>query len=49
MKFVGGYLDLVALEQDGERFELVLVAMAGEADAAKWAQLQQNASGRNGR
>ena len=35
MDRVGGYLHLLALEQDARDYELVLIAMRGEADAAR--------------
>lgn len=40
MDRVGGYLHLLALEQDARDYELVLIAMRGEADARRIAEME---------
>lgn len=41
MDRVGGYLSLLALEQDAQDYGLVLIAMRGEADAARIREMEQ--------
>ena len=38
MDRVGGYRDLLAIEENSQRYELVLIAIAGDAQAAKLAR-----------
>lgn len=41
MDRVGGYLAYAALCEDAEAYEDVLIAMAGEADARRWMELER--------
>lgn len=47
MDRVGGYLGLLALEQDAHDYEDVLIAMVGESQARRIARLEKDA-GRHG-
>ena len=41
MDRVGGYLSLLALEQDARDYELVQIAMRGEGEAARIREMEQ--------
>lgn len=43
MDRVGGYVDYLALCEHSDRYEQVLLAMAGEADAARLEALERKA------
>lgn len=43
MKYVGTYRDYLALLEDARAYDDVLIAMAGDADAAKIANLRRQA------
>lgn len=45
MDRVGGYLAYLALESDARAYDDVLIAMAGEVDAARIRELRRKASG----
>lgn len=43
MRYVGGYGDLLALEEDCRAYDDVLLAMGGEAEAMNIAEMQRKA------
>ena len=45
----GGYLAFVALEQHARHYELFMVALHGEAQAAKTRALEERMGGQHGR
>lgn len=43
MDRVGGYAAYAALEEDARAYEDVVLAMFGEADAARWQRMKEEA------